>query len=255
MADAPPPYSEPANALHATYPEKSLNEKFPSSIPKQDGSSHEQPVIGSHRFPQNFGFYHASGSMSDMIIALKGDDPNPLFYITTHNSFSSKPNVELHGSRNSSSPVIATADFPAFSNSIDIELMASDRNPAERARVSKNDFFSSGMSFSCVLPGGKRESFEWKRSSGPEVARLQGRSHGMKLARSSTGEIVAAWAQPGMSTRKKGKMAFLGNREALGEKFELMAVMCMIGIMEKARRNNNNSAVAGGISAGAGAGC
>jgi len=28
----------------------------------------------------------------------------------------------------------------------------------------------------------------------------------------------------------------LGNREVLGDKFELMAVICMLGIMEKARR-------------------
>ena len=52
---------------------------------------------------------------------------------------------------------------------------------------------------------------------------------------------------------KKGGISFLGNREALGEKFEMMAVICMLGIMgkdhggSKAGNNNHNNAGSAGI--------
>lgn len=98
-----------------------------------------------------------------------------------------------------------------------------------------------------TLPGSNaKEKFEWKRSSGQEVANLMGKSNGEKLVRVKTGEVVAAWTLPGMSNKKKGKMSFLGNREVLGEKFELMAVICILGIMEKARRSKNSAAGAAG---------
>lgn len=195
--------------------------------------------------------------MSDMVVAQSGNDPNPLFYISTHSGFSSKPSVVLHSTRYETSPPMATADFPSFTSTIDIELKASPSYPTERTTLAKDGVFSSCRVFYCTLPGSNvNERFEWKRSSGQEVASLHGRSHGDKLVRVKTGEVVAAWTLPGMSTKKKGKMSFLGNREVLGDKFELMAVICMLGIMEKARRNKSHAAGgAGGGGAAGGGGC
>jgi len=184
--------------------------------------------------------------MSDMVIALSGDS-NPLFYISTHSGFSSKPSVVLHSTHYETSPPLATADFPSFTSTINIDLKASPSFPSEHTTLVKDGVFSSCRVFYCALPGSHvNERFEWKRSSGQEVASLHGRNHGEKLVRVKTGEIVAAWTLPGMSTKKKGKMSFLGNREVLGEKFELMAVICMLGIMEKTRRNKQHAAGAGG---------
>jgi hypothetical protein len=72
--------------------------------------------------------------------------------------------------------------------------------------------------------------------------------------RTSTNQVVVAWAPPSTGTRKKGKMGFLRERGELGEDFELMAVVSMLGIMERARRNNASAGAAGGIAAGAAAG-
>ncbi len=108
-----------------------------------------------------------------------------------------------------------------------------------------------------LLGSNVKERFELKRSSGQEVASLMGKTHGEKLG-NKTGEALAAWTLPGRSKQKKGKMSFLGNREMLGEKFELMAVICMLGIMEKARRNKSaaggSAGFVGGVAAGGG-GC
>lgn len=204
----------------------------------------------NHRFPKDFGFYHASGSMSDMVIALRGDDPNPLFYISTHRGLSSKPSIILHSNRYPTSPPLATADYHTYTSSIDIVLSATSSYRVEHHHLEKSGVFSSGRVFSVTLPGSNvLEGFEWKRSQGQEVASLHGRGHGEKLVRVSTGEVVAAWTTPYMSIGKKGKMSFLGNREVLGEKFELMAVICMLGIMAK---DHSGSRHGGGAQFGGG---
>ncbi len=201
------------------------------------------------RFPKEIGFYTVMNSFSDMVIAPR-DDSNHLYYISTHNRLSNKRSVILHSGRFVYSPPLATADFPRFTSTIDIELMATPLNSLEHHHLEKS---ASGRVFSITLPGSDvTEHFEWKRSQGEEVAILHGRSHGEKLVRVNTGEIVAAWTAPLMVT-KKGGISFLGNRKALGEKFEVMAVICMLGIMgkdhggSKAGNNNHNNAGSVGI--------
>jgi hypothetical protein len=141
-----------------------------------------------------------------MVIALTGDDPNPLFYISTHSGLSSKPNIVLHSNRYPSSPPLATADSHTYTSTIDIELAATSSYRAERHALVKTGVFSSGRTFSVTLAGSNvPESFEWKRSNGQEVATLHGRGHGEKLVRINTGEVVAAWTTPYMSIGKKGR--------------------------------------------------
>jgi len=65
---------------------------------------------------------------------------------------------------------------------------------------------------------------------------LDGRSHGKKCVRVSTGEVVAVFTHPSMSFDKRGKMGFLGDRSNLGEAFEVLAVMGVVAIVEQERR-------------------
>ncbi|KUJ21143.1 uncharacterized protein LY89DRAFT_778759 [Mollisia scopiformis] len=207
------------------------------------------------RFPQNFGFYHASGSFSDLVIASQKDDPNPLFYISTHGGFSSQPSVVLHSSRFSTSPPLATADFHSFSSTIDMSLYLPG-SPNQISSMESSGAFTYTRRFSARMPSGGKEAFEWKNSQGVEVQSLHGRGHGKKCIRVATGEVVAAFTHPDMSRNKKGKMAFLGDRAGLGEGFEVLCVMAMLAIMEKERRakRSRNGAVAGGAGASAGGG-
>jgi len=98
------------------------------------------------------------------------------------------------------------------------------------------------------------ERFEWKSSYGPEVQALRGSSHGMKLVRVSTGEVVAVWARPNSGMKKKGKMRFMADRGVMGEKWETMVVISILAIMEKTRRNNKNRSRGVAGSGGFGAG-
>ena len=114
--------------------------------------------------------------------------------------------------------------------------MATPNYGAEHHHLEKSA--GSGRVFSITLPGSDiSEHFEWKRSQGEEVAVLHGRSRGEKLVRVNTGEIVAAWTAP-LMVSKKGQISFLGNREALGEKFEVMVVISILGIMGKDHGGN-----------------
>jgi hypothetical protein len=127
----------------------------------------------------------------------------------------------------------------------------------QASKLESTGTFTRSYMFPAVLAGGAKEMFEWKRSSGAEVQGLQGKSHGMKLVRIRSGEVVAAWARANSGYKKKGKMEFLRvDRASLGEGFELMVVISILTIMEKARRQKNSSAAAaGGGAAGGGGGC
>ncbi|KAK0114843.1 hypothetical protein ONS96_013325 [Cadophora gregata f. sp. sojae] len=192
------------------------------------------------RFPQAFGFYAASSFSGDLFLARGKDDPNPLYYISTHTGFSSQPSVILHSSRDPNSPPFATADFHSFSSTIDLTLFIGipPGSQPQTTPLESTGMMSSSRMFQAPIPStGQLETFEWKGSSGPEVQMLEGRSHGKKCVRVSTGEVVAVFTHPGMSLEKRGKMAFIGDRANLGEAFEVLAVMGVVAAEEKERRS------------------
>jgi hypothetical protein len=201
------------------------------------------------RFPKEFGFYHASGSSSDMVIAFHATDAQPLFYVSTHSGWGSQPSVVLHSSSSPSAPPLATAQFHGLSSSIDVQLFAP--GTGKTFKLENTGTFTRGYIFPAVLANGEREMFEWKSSSGADVQSLEGRSHGMKLVRMRSGEAVAAWTRANSGYKKKGKISFLRtDRGALGEGFELMVVISILSIMEKARRRKKKKASASGAGAG-----
>lgn len=77
----------------------------------------------------------------------------------------------------------------------------------------------------------------------------------MKLVRVATGEVVAAWARPNSGTKKKGKLRFMARgKGVMDDKWEVMVVISITAIIEKARRTRTSGAAAGGAAAGASAG-
>lgn len=73
----------------------------------------------------------------------------------------------------------------------------------------------------------------------------------MKLVLQRTGEVVAVWTFPNAEYRKKGKMAFIADRSALGPLMEVASVISMAGIMEiRRRQKKSRHHTAGGASGG-----
>lgn len=66
------------------------------------------------------------------------------------------------------------------------------------------------------------------------------------------GEVVAAWTGPNNGTRKKGKLRFMARENGLGDEWEVMAVICIAAMAEKARRTKGRGGAAAG---GGGGGC
>lgn len=121
--------------------------------------------------------------------------------------------------------------------------------------LERDGFFHAATVFYMPVPssGTGKERFEWKTSSGQEVAALDGRNKGLKCVRCSTGQVVAAFTNVRMSKKKVGKMAFLGEKLNLGEAAEMMIFVSLCAVIEKARRGQRSSAAAAGGAGGGGA--
>ncbi|KAH6673163.1 hypothetical protein B0J14DRAFT_592644 [Halenospora varia] len=193
-------------------------------------------------FPKAFGFYHASGSFSNLVVALSSSNSRsqPQFYISTHGSFSSQPDVILHSSPRDSSPPLATADFHSFSSTIDLSIHIGTTRVT--STLKKKESFSNTYTFTLPIDVSRNEVFEWKKSHGNEVRSLNGGHRGMKLVRVKDGKIVVAWTTPNAGTHKKAKMEFLGG---------IAVVISVLGLMESGRRKNNSGAMGATVAGGA----
>ena len=92
----------------------------------------------------------------------------------------------------------------------------------------------------------EREKFEWKYTSGPFVRTIESarESGGLKLIRTSTGDVVAVYAGLGPSSRASNPSRVMGmfrflrgeGTAGLSGEFEALAVMSILAIVERNRR-------------------
>jgi hypothetical protein len=196
----------------------------------------QRPPQHSNIFPQNFGVYRASESMADMVIAHSSEESkySPIFYVSTYRGFRSKLEVILHSESRKASPPMATAAFRHWSSKIDIWINRPNGQDLITTLKNQGVFIHTATCFMLPLPDGSTEVFNWKRSSGPEVASLNGQEYGMKLVRKSTGQVVAAWTGPKRGWKKLGKMAWKGEQDPRGELgtgFELAAIITRLALL------------------------
>jgi hypothetical protein len=163
----------------------------------------------------------------------------PFMSIAIHSGFSGEPSIVL----STPNAVMATADFHSFSSKTDLVIGNST------ACLQSSGFLSTVWDFTYTFDDGRQEVFEWRRSSGEAVAGLNGRSRGHKLVRLSTGEVVAAWTNPGgMSLDKDAKIGLMDSARAYGwgERWEVTVVVGALALIQREKRRNNasNAAVA-----------
>ncbi|RKF82658.1 hypothetical protein GcM3_022030 [Golovinomyces cichoracearum] len=239
----PPPYSAaPQNESYRFSPRAvALKSTRPRTAPEFNGQRHADPRSSLlnldqnfHRFPRSFGFYYAINSTADIVIALHANDRHSLFYISSHPSSNSQPSLVLHSSPHASSSPLATADINFVSDTVAIELYDSP-NSVIKAQSAKTSY--AQMTFIAQLSGcDLMEQFAWKDIYRRERILSDKKMNRMKLINCETGEIVATWTKPKFSHRKLGKMNFMSReRSKLGERFELMAVLTLLSILERER--------------------
>lgn len=245
----PPPYQKsPENASLGTRP-AGFTEVKPTPRAAADTA---QSLFAPHfRAHDIIGIYQAS--YSDMMLALSATDASPLSYISTHAY--SRPHLALHATASPSSAILATAEFQRFTGSATI-VASSPAGPVAQP-LQKDGFFGSAwVIYVPVPPSGVRERFEWRNSSAVDVQRLEGRTPGMSLVRVGTGEVMAVYAGVSRgSTREVGKLRWVGGRDGrtdIGSAGELLCVMSLLALLEKARRSKNRSSTGamGGVAIG-----
>ncbi|EPE26034.1 hypothetical protein GLAREA_01946 [Glarea lozoyensis ATCC 20868] len=199
-----------------------------------------------------------------------GSDPSPF-------EFDHRPDILLHTGPSKSSPVLSYVEYQAGSEKADITIcpcgstvtptyrtislpnsptISTDSSNSNVPRLRTEQLSPTGgmftaerFSFSHTLPNSfVRERFEWRYSTGPFIRTSSGtkESGGMKLVRISTGATVAVYAGLGASSKHMtGKSKVLGmfrflnaaGMTNLGEEFDFLAVMSILSVVEKSRRN------------------
>lgn len=198
--------------------------------------------------------------------------PPPLFYVSVHmdNRFTNKsplPQIRLHHRPDDTYPVIGTVGFRMNTTS-DITIWHDPKSTGKersaydstgnkswetKIEMTKTGAMTSDVhTFYYMVSSNNgtiiREKFEWKHSGDPEVEALATENRpgenitqekrGLKLVRTSTGTILAAFAagkHQRMYNPKRvaGKLRFMGNSVL----DPLVVAMTILSIMERSRRN------------------
>ena len=80
------------------------------------------------------------------------------------------------------------------------------------------------------------EIFVWKHSGGRQVRAL-GASHGLKLVKKSTGEVLAAYGEFGKAPGKLGHFTWI-SEEVLSDEAALLFLISLVALVEMKRRGN-----------------
>ncbi|POS82994.1 hypothetical protein EPUL_006488 [Erysiphe pulchra] len=237
MNDPPPPYSAAPQKEEFRILPNISNQKSAQTQNHNHTNPASTAIQSRHRFPSKFGIYYATGSPVDFVITPHADDPRTLFYISGHAGSSSQPSLVLHSDPQASSPPLATANLHFFSETVAIKIYD---NPNSIVKAQSAMTSNSNMMFVVQVPGRhQREQFAWKSIKKRELVFFDSRLSGMKLVNCRTGETLATWTKTTLSPRKLGKMCFLAeDRNKLGERFELMAVITLLSILQRQKRKD-----------------
>ncbi|RYP29232.1 hypothetical protein DL767_006831 [Monosporascus sp. MG133] len=217
------------------------------------------PQQGGHvnrKFPPVFYLY--STGLGGRKYVLGEHKNQPLYAVTTHAGWSGKADTVLHSGPSPDAPPLATADGGNTAvSSVDVDLpgAAQGSSPSSRERMTPTGFgyVHRKMQFEMDVGAGRREAFEWRHSSGPEVGALGGSHSGWKLVRlggDGGEEVVAVWASVRMNPTKKFAFQFLrsGLTGVLGERWAVMAVITALRMWGQEAKKRGGAA--GGSMAG-----
>ncbi|PBP23066.1 alternative oxidase [Diplocarpon rosae] len=205
--------------------------------------------------------------------------PPQQFYITIQKDTSSamcpRPEIALHSGPSKASSVISFAKFHSVTQATSITLCPTPTNAVSkvgmtnfsRPRFPAKERIRPKFKFEELVPRsgilrseryefchslrgtGKRETFEWRHASGPFTRMVDKNSGGLRLVRVSTGDVIAVYAglrQTWRATnpsRMVGMFRFLrgDGMTDLGEEFELLAVMTILSLLERGRRQQRRT--------------
>ncbi|KAI1418188.1 hypothetical protein F5Y13DRAFT_150789 [Hypoxylon sp. FL1857] len=254
LDDAPPPYSSSGP---------------PPPLPQQVSAAPPAPT--QRLFPTSFSMYRES-SWTQRSYMIGEHQATPLYAVTLHSGWSGQPDLVLHNGPNEKCPPLAGLARSVLGTSATITVRpvpGSGLPPAEEKMEYNGGFGPASYMFTIEVGVGgvaRRESFEWRHSSGGAVKGLDAKGSGWKLVRLETGpppgmgqgasfvgggvkasdgkEVVAVWAWASASLTKNLKFKFIGTGASgvLGERWAIMAVASALRIWDRERRQRNQAA-------------
>lgn len=179
LDDAPPPYSL-SGASPA--PPQQIPQQVPQEVPIQ------------RQFPPAFSMYRES-SWTQRSYMIGEHQSAPLYAVSLHSGWSGQPDIVLHNGPGDQRPPLAGVTRSAFGTSATVVLppvpgSGSGAQAAEEKMEYSGGFGHTAYTFSIEAGIGnaaRRETFEWRHSSGSVVKGLDARGSGWKLVRLATG--------------------------------------------------------------------
>lgn len=162
------------------------------------------------------------------------------FHVDNSSMTIGKPDLTFHSSDDNMGPVVGTCKFRKTSSSSNI-CLGSPSSPIAECQLQREGSWHIQYWFSIKIDGNRR-AFSWKRTSS--------NGSGYKLVEKGTKDIFARFLSKSIWSPSKGTMEISG---AVGEDFEMMALMSGLTVIERSRRRSNSGGGAAG--GGGGGGC
>lgn len=171
----------------------------------------------------------------------------PLFHVANSAYTPGKPDLTFHRSTDSNGPIVGVCKFRHFSSDSEIGLGDPERpNKMDWGTLHKKGFMKHIYWFRIKLDNGTNQTFTWKRTHSLGSGHV---NH--KLVEDTSQTVVAVFSSGGIFSKTTGYLDIYPN---LGPRFNLMALISGIALVEKVRRGKQSSAGAG-AAGGGGSGC
>ncbi|KAJ5951715.1 uncharacterized protein N7479_010128 [Penicillium vulpinum] len=166
-----------------------------------------------------------------------------LFHVANSSLTPGKPDLTFYRSSDSNGPIVGICKFRHFSSDSEIGLGDPEwPNKMDWEYLHKQGFMKRTYWFRMQLEGGTKQTFTWKRTHSLGSGR-----DNHKLVEETSQTVVAVFSSGGIFSKTTG---YLDIYLDLGPRFNLMALISGIALVEKVRRQNS----AGGGGAGGGGG-
>lgn len=170
-----------------------------------------------------------------------------LFHVANSSMTPGKPDLTFHASTDSNGPIAGVCKFRHFSSDSEIGL-GSPSSPGrmEWEYLHKQGFTKRQFWFRMRLDDGSKRTFTWKRTHS-----LGSGHENYKLVEEGTNHVIAVFSSGSMLSKTTGSLDIYWS---LGQRFNLMALMSGLTVVERARRAKTSAAASSGGGAGAAAG-
>lgn len=169
-----------------------------------------------------------------------------LYHINNSSFTPGKPDLTFHRSSDANGPIVGVCKFRHFSSDCEIGVGSPERpGKMNWEYLHKQGFTKRIYWFRMQMDDGSKKTFTWKRTHS-----LGSGYENHKLVEESSQTVVAVFSSGSVFSKTTGHLDIYWN---LGSRFNLMALISGIALVEKVRRAKNSASASSSGGAGAAA--